>query len=820
MKRLLVIISLLISFTAPAQEVADDYMRYKIDNRVYILEQIEPDTLLFYRVAQNRSDKFHSLTTYNLSFVDYSRRGIDYFESRNTIDGINLRYRNIPIIRQLGISEEYFGGLTNGNQGISGMAGTQEFSQLDGTPLDGGRVSLFFTGKGYLGGLRASLHSTMSHEWSLSAYLAARGGNDLYIDGVYNESIDAGVRLTKNFASGAIFSVLCVSGIGERGLRTGSTEEAFSLSGDNLYNPLWGRQDGRIRNSRVQREAVPFIVATYNTAISNTTTMTLSVGGDYGKRGTSSLGWYDAMTPRPDNYRYMPSYFTDFALSDAVAERWRVADERYTQINWNDLYRTNALSANGAAYTLDERVERIARGEMSWRMRSEFGQNLTLSYGLRGSVSSSRNYKRMLDMLGADEFVDLDYYLLDDDTYSNMLQNDLRHPDRHISQGDRFSYDYTITTANIAAEVEFEYRMDRWRIDADLMVGSDIIRRTGHYEKEIFAGNGSYGHSTTARFTPYTAKISASYLFSVQHFLDLHTMIATRSPYADDIFLNPQYNNRIAYDIATEKLFAAEANYRYTAPKVNVSLSAYFHSRNDARQMFRTYDDLSGEYCDVEVEGIGTMSYGIEAAAEIRIGRFLRAELAAAAERHIYSHNPLVTHYSDTTNEIISLHSESLMGDCVLGSPQIVGMASLTYLNYKGWAASCSVQAAALRYANADFIRRTERVLNQASMSEEIFQKFNHQQRLDDAVTMDISLSRWWTISKKRRMLRGGNPSRISATLSVRNLLGNKDIVRSSYEPSRIRNYTSGGKRIYLPQENIITYAYPRNIYAVVTWRS
>ena len=40
----------------------------------------------------------------------------------------------------------------------------------------------------------------------------------------------------------------------------------------------------------------------------------------------------------------------------------------------------------------------------------------------------------MRDLLGARYLTDIDQYLVDDDTYSNLLQNDLRHPDRRIGE--------------------------------------------------------------------------------------------------------------------------------------------------------------------------------------------------------------------------------------------------------------------------------------------------------------------------------------------------------------------------------------------------
>ena len=83
------------------------------------------------------------------------------------------------------------------------------------------------------------------------------------------------------------------------------------------------------------------------------------------------------------------------------------------------------------------------------------------------------------------------------------------------------------------------------------------------------------------------------------------------------------------------------------------------------------------------------------------------------------------------------------------------------------------------------------------------------QNRLSDAVTVDASLSRWFNIGV----------SRLSLTLSVRNLLGSGNIVYGGYESSRIRNYMSGAQRIYAPQDDVLTYAYPRTYYVVVSWK-
>lgn len=815
MKRILITILLFFSTSAFAQESEDDYMQYKIDKsqyeKRYFDEDVALDTLVFNRVEYARDDKFGDLTSYAFSFVSYARRGADYGELNSLVDGISLRSANIPIVRRLGVEISSFAGIAHGEQGVGGMAGVNEFSMLSGrVPQSGRSVGLYFSGKGYLGGVRALMHDMLQRDWSMSAYIAARGGDDLYVNGVYQDAIDVGVRFTKYFPTGAILSVLGAVAISERGMRSGSTQEAFDLRADNLYNPLWGRQVDKERNSRVRRDAVPFLVASYITQISGRTSMTLSMGSDYGVRKMSSLGWYDAMTPRPDNYRYMPSYFADNDLSNIVADAWRLGDEDYTQINWADLYRINSMSKDGAVYALDDRVERLARGEFALRLKSEFSKSVIISYGMRAWIHSSRNFKRMRDLLGADYLVDVDYYLMDDDSFSNSLQNDKRHPDRQIVAGDRFSYDYSLSERGVELSAHMEYNLNNWRVNADVALGSSTLLRRGYYEKELFEGRGSFGCSKTVNFTPYTLKVAAVYMPNPKHVFDFQAMMSARAPQVSNIFLNPQYNNRLADNLSMEQLAAVEANYCYKSSLLNLTTTLYLQSHRNKHHIFRAYDDLSGTYCDVDVEGIGTLCYGVEAAANYTISRNLRASAALSFGQYVYSKNPVVTHYSDTDNGIVSWRSESLMGDCYVGgTPQLTGMIGLSYFNYRGWSASCGVQVAALRYVDASFVRRTERVLYQAALSEEIFDCFAEQHRLNDAVTVDASVSRWF------RLRRG----RIVATLSVKNLLGNKNIVYTAYEPSRIRNYMSGERRVYLPQDNVLTYSYPRTFYAVVTWK-
>ena len=370
--------------------------------------------------------------------------------------------------------------------------------------------------------------------------------------------------------------------------------------------------------------------------------------------------------------------------------------------------------------------------------------------------------------------------------------------------------DYALTERLAALQARLEYRNDRWYAECGLEAAGAQIFRRGYYEKELFAGSGSYGRSAVKTFTPYTAKVAAGYSVSARHYLSLGLMAAAVMPDADDMFLNVQYNNRMVDGPVLEKRYAAEAGYRFRSASADVSLTLFAAQTLDSRRTIRAYDDLSYLYCDVDVSGINIVRYGVEAAAEVRFTERLHGAFGLSAGRYRYGSNPLVSHYSDRDNAEVSMRSESYMNGCsVGGAPQLCATAELTYLDYRGWAFSCGAHAAAARYVDPSYVRRTERVARQASVSEEIYAEFMSQQRLNDAVTVDASASRWFYTRR----------GRIVVTLSVRNLLGTRDTVYGGYESSRIRRYTAGAQTVYRPLANIITYSYPRTYYCVVSWK-
>lgn len=795
---------LLPSLQAAAQSPDDEYYPYA--EREERREVLTTDSAIFYRAVQGVSDLYGDHTDFNLPQVAHKRRGLDYRAARTSLSGVDLPYRYLSLLRLLGAGEERYAGLAPvpGEWGPAG--GVRLFRFPEGEPLQPYLASVRFTDRNYLFGAKVAAAKTLGDGWSLSAAADARTGRDMHVEGVFTNALTAGLRLAKRFGEGHELALLCIVPPSTRGTRLSSSEEAFSLTGDRLYNPAWGFQDGRVRNSRVRRETIPLAVVTYEVPLSPATSLTAAFGAEAGVSKYSMLDWYDARTPMPDNYRYLPSYAGDRETELA----WRSNDTRYTQVDWDELIRRNRMAAGHAVYALEDRAERLCNLSANALLTTDVDGRLTLRYGVALRRENTRSYRQMRDLLGAEYITDIDRFLVDDDTYSNLLQNDLRHPDRTIRVGDRFGYDYTLTARTALIHAQADYRADRFRADLSAELGSGAVSRRGHYEKELFPGAQSYGRSRVMRFTPYVFRALAGWAFTPRCYLEAAVQADARMPEAENLFYQPLYNNRTVDSPVPERTYATELGWRFTGPVLDLQTTVFAVLTLDGTETRRYYDDMASVYCDMAVTGIGRLSYGIEAAADIRLSYRWRLSLAASAGRYKYARDPVVTVLSDVDNSAVDLRAVSRMGGCETGgAPQLTATAELAWFGSRGWGCRASAGYAGRRYVEPMALRRTDRIAGQGGITREAFEAFTRQERLADAFTLDASLFKSFYFDR----------SRLTAALMLRNLLGDADTPYGGYESLRVRRIRPGDDTLYTPHAMRCTYAWPRSFYLTISYR-
>lgn len=812
----LAVVSLLVWHEVTAQEgYVDefDYRRYKFyddapDDDISLwggFDEVAEEE------ARDRSLRNHNAIRYALSYVQSGERGYRYDEERTTLSHLAIDYTTARHMRSLGFDESLTRGMSHSSSTAALGSSAEILSGGESRLYDGHSLRADFSGRNYIAGLDYRGIFTpqrrgvaLDEGWSLLSHARVRTGRDIYVDGIFSNVADVAFGATYASRNDNLDIVLIVPW-SQRGLRQASTAEAYSLTNNTLYNPSWGMQSGRTRNSRVATTLRPEVVARWQRRVSATTTLNVAANIYFDRRGRTSLAWFDAPTAAPDNYKYMPSYFDGDDERRVVERAWLDGDLSYTQVDWDDLYHTNLLQSDGSArYAVVERRTNTTHLALNCGAESRL-KGLALEYGVELRYDGDREFKLVNDLLGADHIADIDYFLRDDSSYSSLTANNLHTPNRLVTEGDRFGYDYRLS--RLRAMLYAELRWQSAGIDFTLgaRVASDITRRRGYYSKEIFAGDASYGPSRSVALMPAMLFASAQYRLD-SHSLAGSFMVRGESPDKEDMFLQCEYNNRTVARAELATTVAAEIAYLYTAPKLSLEAMVYAASTTRRMDVVHYYDDIAGEYVDAVVSGAGGLHYGIDIVAQVAWTRYLYSNAALRLARYRYHRNPEVVTYADNDNDLIATSIAQMRG-CRTGAPEVVLYGDVGF-RHRGWRAELSAHYWALAAVEGSVVRRTERVLSYASSVEEA-EHLAFQQRLPDAFTLDVSLS---------KLIYLADGYSLNIQFAVRNLLGSS-VITDGYEQHRISRRVVGNRTCVAPFDNRLMYAYPRLVtLAVSLW--
>lgn len=809
---ILFIVAIFISYHASAQETPYDY-----DYRAYKFykeDAYEPLWLIDDDMLSSNSAVVgfeYAIPTYLSTRVSTRARGMGYEEQRYFAGGLEIDYATARLLSSMRYDRVEGMGLSGVESGGALVASTTyrltEPRRYSSRHTIRGDVS----GRNYVGSMSYATQFKASptgvglkSDPMVSIMARGHGGRDIYVDGVYRDGMEIGAGVVCNPGVG-VLDVTAMLSWSKRGLRQATTEEAFSLLGDVLYNPSWGMQGTAVRNARTVRELSPELLASWRVRVGAFTELQLTTDVRYDTEKFTSLTWFNASSPLPDYYRYMPSFFSDSVEGLEVERAWRQNDMRYTQIYWDNLYHINLISPGGeAVYAVEGRHNRRLRSGLTALFCGTY-KSVTIDYGLTLDYVGERMFKSVDDLLGAQYFIDYDYFNVGDGMMRESLQNNLRTPDRKVREGDKFGYDYRLTRYRASIFAEAEWGVGDNRFSLGVSLASESVRRRGYYEKELFKGALSYGASRRVSFTPYA--VQAAWLRSFgAHVFSVRMVLRGESPERDELFLQPQYNNRIIDNPRLVTTLALQGTYRYYAPKVEFVAQPYFIVSGGESDVVRYYDGLAYVYCDAVVSGIGRVSYGVDATANVTYLRRLSSQFAVRLGDYRYSKDANVVIYTDRSNSIVASTTANMRG-CHEITPKISLYANLRYRSLNGWSATLAAQYHALRYVAPSYMQRTERVVSFVASPEEQSCLMS-QQRLADALCFDVDVSKSFKFA---------NAGSLRLQLTVRNILGCK-MVYSGYEQDRVRVTRNGGRMVAKPLENKLLYAYPRTYQIVATY--
>ena len=497
-------------------------------------------------------DVFNSTISYAWSNARYRGRGYEQTYEAGYIEGLNFNSAergqfNFSAMGGLNDATRYkevVEGIEANNFTFGSIGQATNYLQSATNYAQGWKVGLAGTNRNYKGAARATYSSgLMENGWAFAAQLAWRYTPYIDVKGQIGEGISyssVGYFLTaeKQWSKDMRLSLITFGAPTRRGQSSALTQETYDLTnqynktswGHNNYNPYWGYQDGKVRNSRIVHSYDPTAIASFDWKIDEENHLKVAAGYHYSFYSNSALTFYNAPDPRPDYYRNLPSFLWDGQIDEngnfikedmngkplgnggdsdygyvgpsidmntynTLINLWTSRDDKTTQIDWDALYAANYANnvnnPNGSArYIVERRHNDIQEAVANANYRNTSVDHLTATVGLELKAAQGIHYKSVDDLLGGNQWIDVDPFAerdikelatnigLTQADIANVKQNDLRNPDAAITKNGRFGYDYRINMASAKVWAQNEWKWNAVDLYYALQLSYNYLQRT------------------------------------------------------------------------------------------------------------------------------------------------------------------------------------------------------------------------------------------------------------------------------------------------------------------------------------------------------
>jgi hypothetical protein len=733
-------------------------------------------------VMSSHDDIFLNTAGYSFSPMRFSVRGFDSQYNDVYINGIRFNNAEMGRFNFGGM----LGGLNDATRNLDGVIGLNPssfaFGEVGGETnyqmrasqfSPGQKISLMGSNRNYKLRGMYTISRALRNGYSFTFSTSYRWADEGYVDGTFYNAFAYFLSLEKVFNAHHSLSLTAWGAPTERAQQSAMTEEVRQLVGNsNRYNSYWGWQNGNKRSSRVVNDFEPSAVLSHTWTINRNNKLVTGLGFRYTNYKSNRLGWnYDSKDPRPDYYKYLPSY------DETNLAGWQNGSAR--QIDWNAMYQANYNANNeghAGYYNMEDRHNDQLYFSLNSTLNSQIKRDTHLSAGIDLSSTKGMHYKKLSDLMGANYFYDIDKYAEQDyGLDSQEEQNNVDNAGLKLKKGDKFGYDYNlfVQKASVWGQLT-DKSLNHFSFSASGKVGitnmwRDGLMRNGRAAK----GNASKGKSSTKDFLDVAGKLSTTWAINGNHSFTINGMIEQRAPLAYNAFLNPQIRNAYINDLSPEIIYGGDLTYRFKSGVLSGRFTGYYNVFDNKTEIENYFDDNVGTYVFQSLTGERKVHKGIEAAVAVKITSNLTLTGVAAIGDYTYDNNPTTTQsYENSSKEYDLKDIVYCKGYHVSGTPQKAYSLALDY-NLKGWFFSVNGNYYCDNYLDFAPIRRIAANASIDSNGDYV----NTQEKLDNGILMDASIG-------KNIRLKGGKS--LSINLMVNNVLNRDDMRTGGFEQNRI----------------------------------
>lgn len=754
-------------------------------------------------LLQSTRDAYTSIAGFTFGAARFRIRGLGSENTITMVNGVNL---NSP---ETGWSSFYLwsglndvtryaeskNGISSNIYNFGGVGGYSNLNMRATNFRKGSRFSYAITNRSYRNRVMFT-HSTglMKNNMAITTSVSRRWAKEGYRPGTFYDAASYFLSIEKKLNDKHTLGIIGMGAPTIQGRAGLATQEAYDLAGSNYYNPYWGYQNGEKRNARVRNSHTPIIMLSHYFDINKTTQLNTSAYYLFGRYGNTNLNWYDASDPRPDYYKYLPSYYNqpgDEALYEMIKSNWE-NDENYRQIKWDDLYFANSknlytvnnadgingntIQGNRSKYIVEEyRSDKQIMGFNS-NFNKQINENALLSSGLNVTLYKSKNFKVLEDLLGGDFWLDVDQFAERDFQDPNVAQNDINNPNNVVYEGDKFGYDYDININNVDFFTQLDYKLKKFDVFAAAKISNSSFWRTGNMINGKFPET-SGGDSEKHSFFNFGGKLGIVYKLTGRHYFAANGLYMTRAPYAYTAFISPRTRHDVVDGLTSENVISGDFSYLVRYPNLKIRATVYHTEISNRIENKRFYHDEFNNFVNYIMTGVSQLHQGVEFGVDANITSTLQARGAFGTGFFVYNSRPTATISVDNSSELLAENRTVYLKNYRIGGmPQTAASVGLKYNAPKYWYVGVNFNYFDDIYISPNPDRRTEEALDKYVTGDPQWKDIVTQEKYPSGYTLDAYAGKSWRIKQKYYL---------RFNLNVNNVLNNTSLVTGGYEQLR-----------------------------------
>ena len=556
----------------------------------------------------------------------------------NDMESGQFRYSQVGGLNNMTRNNEFALPFEGNNFAFTGMGGSNNYNFRPAAMPVGQRITLSGANRNYtLRGMYTYSTGLSDKGWAFTGGLSYRWASNGYVEGTFYNSLSYFLALQKVTADGRHSVSLSTWGNPtERSTQGPATDEAYWLANDRYYNPYWGYQNGKKRNSRVVNDFAPSAILTWDWNMSEKSKLTTSLFGRYSMYKSTKLNYNNSDNPQPNYWKNLPSsyydvwydgdatYRTDQALADwNYSYNYWKESKANRQINWDRLYYANKNvneAGRDAMYYVQAKHNDNLTVSLASTFNHQIDKNKQFNLGVVAGTNKGMHYQTMDDLLGANTFHNINTYAVSDKYTANdpETQYDLNHPNAIVKEGDRFGYDYNLLVNNAKVWGSYSENFGPLHYTVAAKMGYTSMQRDGKMRNGL-AANNSYGKSHHAQFIDGGVKFGSSLTLGRGSVLTLGLGYEHRAPQVTKSFVSPEVNNDFVQGLKNERVFSADLGYQYENSWLHFNVNGYYSRLTNVTDWQNFYNDDVNSFTYVSLTGMKKEYYGVEAGFKFKV---------------------------------------------------------------------------------------------------------------------------------------------------------------------------------------------------------